>query len=320
VVSGTPRQTEYLSTMPLPPDTRPPAPLPPELEPLTAWADVQAAAAEAVRRFTTPPPITRRITDAADRVVMPKFMPLGAVHHDVVGTEGRIAYWSWGTDPTWPLVIALHGWGGRSTQWSALAGALLKARHRVVLIDAPAHGASDGERASLPAFRDALLAVLDAVGTPTALVGHSLGGLAVLAAIALRAQRGDTMLPRAVSIGAPSSVDRPLTRFLNRHQATPAVHAAMIAQLEARWRFSWHALETPALAEQAAQAGGTPLLVIHAEDDEQVLVIESEGLAANWPQATRWLAPAGSGHVRILREPTVVDQICAFIADTHITA
>jgi hypothetical protein len=35
------------------------APLPADLPPLTAWSDVHQAAAEAVRRFTTPPPITR---------------------------------------------------------------------------------------------------------------------------------------------------------------------------------------------------------------------------------------------------------------------
>jgi pimeloyl-ACP methyl ester carboxylesterase len=298
--------------MPLPPDLRPPAPLPPDLPPLTAFPDVAAAAAEAVRRFTTPPPVTRRITDAEDRRAMPKFMPAGGVHADVIGTEGRIAYWSWG-DPSWPLVAALHGWGGRATQWSALATALLDAQHRVVLLDAPAHGASDGDRASLPAFRNALLRVLDAVGDPVALVGHSLGGLAVLAAVAARAAHGQRPLPRAVSIGAPSSVDRPMQRFLNRHQASDAVKHAMIAQLETRWSFRWADLDTPALAAVAEAAGGAPLLIVHADDDEQVMVIESDGLAADWPRARRWLAPAGSGHVRILREPSVIAEITAFV-------
>lgn len=298
--------------MPLPPDLRPPAPLPPELLPLTAYGDTQTAAAEAVRRFTTPPPITRRITDPAERAMMPKFMPAGAEHRDIVGSEGRIAYWSWG-DASWPLVVCLHGWGGRATQWSPLATALLASHHRVVVFDAPAHGASDGDRASLPAFRDALLRVLDAVGTPHALVGHSLGGLAVLAAIASRANGGVSPLPRAVSIGAPSGVDRPLTRFLRRHQASDEVHLAMIAQLEERWHFRWSEMGTPSLAAQAARSGGAPLLVVHADDDEQVLVVESEGLAADWPGATRWLAPAGAGHLRILRDASTVARIVDFI-------
>ncbi len=243
---------------------------------------------------------------------MPKFMPSGGQHRDVLGSEGRIATWSWG-DEAWPFVICLHGWGGRGTQWAHLATALLEHQHRVVVLDAPAHGASDGDRASLPGFRNALLRVLDTHGAPKALVGHSLGGLAVLAAIASRANGGVTPLPRAVSIGAPSSVDRPLSRFLRRHQATEAVQAAMIAKLEQRWHFRWHELETVSLAAQAMRAGGAPLLVVHAADDEQVLVVESEGLAADWPNAERWLAPEGSGHVRILREPTVIEKIVAFV-------
>lgn len=298
--------------MPLPPDTRPPAPLPDDLPPLTAWTDVDAAAAEAVRRFTTPPSITRRITDAVKRPQMPKFMPPDGVFRDAVGSEGRVAYWSWG-DADWPLVICIHGWGGRGTQWSELAIALLKVQHRVVVMDAPAHGASDGDRASLPAFRNALLGVIDAAGTPHTLVGHSLGGLAVLAAIASRANAGVSPLPRAVSIGAPSSVDRPMSRFLRRHEAGEMVHRAMIQQLEQRWNFRWRDMETVSLAAQAAHGGGAALLVVHADDDEQVPVIESEGLAADWPGAERWTAPAGSGHVRILRVAAVVERIVAFV-------
>jgi pimeloyl-ACP methyl ester carboxylesterase len=298
--------------MPLPPDDRPPAPLPTDLLPLTDYPDIASAATEAVRRFTTPPPITRRITDPVERAAMPKFMPPGAEHHDVLGSEGRVAWWSWG-DPAWPLVVCLHGWGGRGTQWSPVATALLAAQHRVVVLDAPAHGASDGDRASLPGFRNALLRVLDAAGSPHALIGHSLGGLAVLAAIASRANAGVSPLPRAVSIGAPSSVDRPMSRFLRRHHGTDAVAHAMIAQLEQRWHFRWSEMDTPTLAAQAARGGGARLLVVHADDDEQVLVIESEGLTADWPGAVRWLAPAGSGHVRILRDADVVARIVAFV-------
>ena len=298
--------------MPLPPDNRPPAPLPTDLLPLTDYPDIASAATEAVRRFTTPPPITRRITDPVERAAMPKFMPPGAEHHDVLGGEGRVAWWSWG-DPSWPLVVCLHGWGGRGTQWSPVATALLAAQHRVVVLDAPAHGASDGDRASLPGFRNALLRVLDAAGSPHALIGHSLGGLAVLAAIASRANAGVSPLPRAVSIGAPSSVDRPLSRFLRRHHGTDAIAHAMIAQLEQRWRFRWSEMDTPTLAAQAARGGGARLLVVHADDDEQVLVIESEGLTADWPGAVRWLAPAGAGHVRILRDADVVARIVEFI-------
>jgi len=298
--------------MSLPPDTRPPAPLPADLPPLTQWPDVSAAAAEAVRRFTTPPPITRRITDPGQRPLMPKFMPVGGVHHDVLGREGRVAYWSWG-HADWPLVVCLHGWGGRGTMWSSLASALLDAQHRVVVMDAPAHGASDGDRASMPAFRNALLRVLDASGTPHALIGHSLGGLAVLAAIASRANAGVTPLPMAVSIGAPSSVDRPMARFLRRHEASDAVHAEMIALLERRWHFRWRDMDTTSLAAQADAGGGAPLLVVHAADDAQVPLIESEGLVNDWPRAERWLAPDGSGHVKVLREPTVVQRIVAYV-------
>jgi pimeloyl-ACP methyl ester carboxylesterase len=299
--------------MALPPDLRPPAPLPPDLPPLTAWDDPQEAAAEAVRRFTTPPPITRRITDPVARMAMPAFMPPDAVHTDVHGSEGRVAFWSWGS-PEWPLVICMHGWGGRATQWAHLAPALLTQRVRVVALDGPAHGASDGDRASMPGFRNAILRVIEATGTPHALVGHSLGGLAVLATIAVLAEQGVSPLPRAVSIGAPNNVDRPLGRFIRRHEASTVVRDAMIWMIESRWDFSWPALDTAALAARVSERGGAALLVVHADDDAQVPVIESEGLTADWPGAERWLAPDGCGHLRILRDAMVIDRITAFVA------
>ena len=242
-------------------------------------------------------------------------MPPDGTHHDVMSREGRVAYWSWGR-AEWPLVVCLHGWGGRGTQWSAFATALLAQEHRVVVLDAPAHGASDGDRASMPGFRNALLHVLEAAGTPHALIGHSLGGLAVLAAIASRAVAGIAPLPRAVSIGAPSGVDRPLARFLRRHEGSAAVAAAMITQLEQRWQFRWSDVETVALAAQAARRGGAPLLVVHADDDEQVLPVEGIGLAADWPGAVRWVAPAGTGHVRILRDPATVARVVQFVTES----
>jgi hypothetical protein len=54
-------------------------------------------------------------------------------------------------------------------------------------------------------------------------------------------------------------------------------------------------------------------LVIHADDDDQVLPVEGVGLASDWPQSVRWTAPDGSGHLRILRNDAVIQRIVDFV-------
>jgi pyruvate dehydrogenase E2 component (dihydrolipoamide acetyltransferase) len=84
------------------------------------------------------------------------------------------------------VVLLVHGFGGDRNSWLFLQEPLA-ARFRVYALDLPGHGASakDVGLGTLDVLADAVTGVLDAVGASRAhLVGHSLGGAAVLAAAA----------------------------------------------------------------------------------------------------------------------------------------
>jgi pimeloyl-ACP methyl ester carboxylesterase len=89
-------------------------------------------------------------------------------------------------DAALPTVVFVHGAANDHSVW------LLQSRYfayhgsNVLAVDLPGHGRSGGEALrSVEAIADWLVAVLDAAGVPqAALVGHSLGSLAVLAAAA----------------------------------------------------------------------------------------------------------------------------------------
>ena len=84
------------------------------------------------------------------------------------------------------VVLLVHGYGGDRNSWLFLQEPLA-ARHRVYALDLPGHGTSakDVGDGSVDLLADAVLGVLDAVGSDRAhLVGHSLGGAVVLAAAA----------------------------------------------------------------------------------------------------------------------------------------
>jgi pimeloyl-ACP methyl ester carboxylesterase len=106
-----------------------------------------------------------------------------------------------------PGLVLVHGLGGTIENWHALAPPLAGV-HRVLVPDLPGHGRS----APLPEARDvdalagSVLGIADAEGLGEAVwIGHSLGGLVVLRAAALRpdAVRG-LVLAAAAGIGSAS--------------------------------------------------------------------------------------------------------------------
>ena len=103
--------------------------------------------------------------------------------------QGRTAYAYTGGKPfasDGPCVVFIHGALNDHSVWTLLARWYAHHGHRVLAVDQPGHGRSDGSPlASVEALADWLLALLDAAGVQAAhLVGHSMGSLIALEAAA----------------------------------------------------------------------------------------------------------------------------------------
>jgi len=103
---------------------------------------------------------------------------------DVVRDGVRLRVLEWGPDDG-PAVVVLHGFTGHARQ-AQLVAPVLADRFRVVAPDQRGHGDSDRAPVygTVPMTAD-LIAVLDARGIDrAAVVGHSLGGMVALTAVA----------------------------------------------------------------------------------------------------------------------------------------
>ena len=103
--------------------------------------------------------------------------------------QGRTAYAYTGGKPfasNGPCVVFIHGALNDHSVWTLLARWYAHHGHRVLAVDQPGHGRSDGPPlASVEALADWVLALLDAAGVQAAhLVGHSMGSLIALEAAA----------------------------------------------------------------------------------------------------------------------------------------
>ena len=103
--------------------------------------------------------------------------------------QGRAAYAYTGGKPfasDGPCVVFIHGALNDHSVWTLLARWYAHHGHRVLAVDQPGHGRSEGPPlASVEALADWVLALLDAAGVQAAhLVGHSMGSLIALEAAA----------------------------------------------------------------------------------------------------------------------------------------
>ena len=259
------------------------------------WLSVPLAGRLAFRMFLTPP---RRALDPADApiVAQARKVPLRSGVHDFVA-------WQWGDSAPW--VILLHGWGSHAARFGNFIAPLREAGFSVIGIDAPAHGASPGRISDLPRFRDSLAEILRAHAPVHAVIGHSLGGGAVLTVLAETIEHH----PQKICLfGVPSDMDYILESFAMMLGLGDAARANL------RERFTAHFGRPAAEISVAAAAPSVriPVLVVHDEDDNVAPFAQGAALASAIPQATLWRTQ-GLGHSGALRDAGTIERVVEFL-------
>lgn len=208
---------------------------------------------------------------------------------------------SWGERG--PLVLALHGWRGRTTQFRPLASKLLDKGMRTVALELPGHGISTGESATPRLIGELLIEVERITGPVHAAIGHSFGGAALGAGLVygFRPQRlvivsspthvSKIPLMLAKAAGLPPTAMAEFVRILDRDAGRPSADLDLVA---------------------VAPRAGVPGLLIHDREDAVIPFSEAEALAAAWA-GVRMMATKGKGHRDILSAPEVIRTIIEFV-------
>jgi pimeloyl-ACP methyl ester carboxylesterase len=217
-----------------------------------------------------------------------------------LGAHQRIRAWRWGKGPS---VFLAHGWEGRGSQMAVFAQPLVDAGHSVITWDAPGHGASDGSRSSLPEFAWALRGLVDRLGTPKAIVAHSLGCAATTLAFS-----DGLAIDRAVFVSPPLEPLDYTLQFGEMLGLAEPVIDGMRRRVEQRFLRPWSDFSLSSNAPRMT----TPLLVVHDRDDMETRYEYGVRLADLWPGATL-VTTSGLGHRRILRDSEVVSAVTQFV-------
>lgn len=245
-------------------------------------------------------------------------------------------------DPTLPTVIFVHGAASDHSVWALQSRYFAHHGRNVFALDLPGHGRSEGQPlASVPAIADWLVALLEAIGVEkAALIGHSLGSLAVLEA----AGRYPERVARIALLGP--SVPMPVADALldaakrDDHAAFEMINAwsfSPVDQLGGNpWPGLWMTGNAMRLMERskpgvlysdlaacrnyadgltAAAKIRCPALMIIGERDQMTLARNAQALIAALPDK-RMLTIPGCGHSLMAEAPdAVLDALRVFLKD-----
>lgn len=219
--------------------------------------------------------------------------------------DGEVVTYRWGAVDRDPTVVLVHGWSGWSQQMERFVAPLQARGFAVLAFDHVAHGASAGNRSSLPVMIRTVEHVLRSVPQAAGVIAHSLGAGA--AAAILASSRRD--LSAAVLIAPPSDPRPYLARLAMMLGAPRRLLQSIQRSAE---RIAGVEFERLTAQSWELQKIRTPLLIVHDVDDAEVPI--SDGYAYTSASQVRVLATDGLGHRRILRDLHVVDTAAAFVA------
>lgn len=211
-----------------------------------------------------------------------------------------------------PIVLALHGWEGRATQFRYMAEAIVRTGRTLIALDGPAHGASPGHVAHPRLFADALMDVAAEItaeaGTLETVVGHSMGAAATAYALSqgLSAER-------AVLIAGPSSYEAVVRGAATFAGLGRRATRRVLRLVQDRIGIAPEALDV------ARHSGSVdiPVLVLHDRDDA-VVPFRNAQRYMKYLRDARLMETTGLGHSRILTDADTVLRIAGFIAHTGV--
>jgi pimeloyl-ACP methyl ester carboxylesterase len=249
------------------------------------------------RLFLTPVPRRPRLKDA-ERGAQAK-----GARRELFVDDRRLVGWQWGSGDR--AVLLVHGWGGHGLQLQAFVEPLVARGFTVASFDLPSHGESEGKRTNVIEFGAALSAISRELPPLAAVVAHSLGGAAVMGAMA----RGQLEADRLALIAGPAHFHTARERFLAMTGISERTFQGMRSKIERRTGLNWTDIEPMNVAPRLRVPG----LIVHADNDEELPFEHAETLSRLWPNA-KLSAKTALGHYRILRDPQVVEEVVAFAA------
>lgn len=198
-----------------------------------------------------------------------------------------------------PVILFVHGWESNAARWQPLLQAFEAAGACTLLVmDAPAHGASEGEQFNSLLYGRCMAAICSRF-RPDVIIGHSIGAASAVYALT----HCEMPLPKyLVLMGSPSDFLDIAENYVQMLRLNKRTQRAMMRQFEKRFGMRPDYYSISAFAERLTVPG----LVVHDYKDDICPFTNGERIAAAW-KGSELMAVSGMGHG--LNHPDVFERI-----------
>jgi pimeloyl-ACP methyl ester carboxylesterase len=221
---------------------------------------------------------------------------------DELHTMGEHSLQSYRWKGTKARVLLLHGWESNSFRWRNLIEMLREADFDIIAFDAPGHGRSSGAHLHLTLYEEALNH-LSKKYDPDYLIGHSMGGFAILYHQYLRKE---TFIKKIVTIGAPSEFYEVMAHYQQLLRFNDTVLNALDAHVKSKFGMGIRDFSSVKFVETNNKKG----LLLHDKFDLITKYEASERVYAHWKGSTL-ISTEGLGHS--MHQEQVNGQIIDFL-------
>lgn len=213
----------------------------------------------------------------------------------------KVALHSWGVGPK--KLLFLHGWKSNSKQWQPYVEQLDLNEYTIYALDAPAHGASQGNHLNVELYRESIQIAVNHIGDIDCAICHSLGCLSTSYAYLLNQ---DISIGSYIIMGAPSGIDAIL------HYSKEMLSLSESAEKNLRNKIDT-VLKIPfdeVTLQQFFEKVDTPCLVIHETSDYVTPIAPIKAAIEHLPHIDR-LYTNHQDHM--LKEQETIDTIKEFL-------
>lgn len=203
-------------------------------------------------------------------------------------------------------VFLSHGWADSSTRFTQVIDHLNESGFDVWTLDHIGHGRSEKSTANIFTFIDGVESSLDFIkehsNEPNALLGHSMGSLAVL-------NLPEEVLKnkKIILISAPTKFFENIFKRVDALGIPKILLLKSFNFLSKKYKKKWEELSP----DQQVDKLNKNFLFIHDEDDITCSYKNIKGLVKGHPH--EFMSTQGLGHLKILKDPAVLENIVHFI-------
>lgn len=185
----------------------------------------------------------------------------------------------------------------------AFAEPLVEKGYRVIALDGPAHGGSEGERTNVGDYAKFLIRAQKELGPFKAVIAHSFGaGCSVLGA------SWGLKVEKLVLVAGPSRYEVVVDDYLKFISISPSAQKYFLKSLAQKVGLTAKELNVGNIGSKLQ----IPALIVHDKEDKEVGYTAALEIKEAWPHA-HLLTTTNLGHRRILKDPKVTQQVAEFI-------